>query len=102
MPSFATHKRFLRQHPYAFWYLIQAGPRYVGSIYLTHRDEVGVFINDDCRGRGFGAQAIRQLMTRHPRKRFLANINPYNETSIRFFNKLGFTHLQNTYAYEPN
>ena len=36
-------------------------------------------------------------MKRHPRKRFLANVNPRNKKSIAMFEAMGFRHLQNTY-----
>ncbi len=38
-----------------------------------------------------------KLMEAHPRKKYLANINPANERSIHMFEKLGFKHIQNTY-----
>ena len=41
--------------------------------------------------------SIEMLMEKHPRERFLANINPANERSIEFFRSLGFVHIQNTY-----
>lgn len=102
MPSFATHKRFIQSYPYRAWYLITVNKHYVGTVYLTRRDEIGIFIFRSLRGEGFGPTAIRLLMDKHPRKRFLANINPRNGSSVLLFRRLGFTHIQNTYAYEPN
>jgi len=91
----------MQAHPYRFWYLIMANKHPIGAIYLSHRDEIGIFIFYAYRGAGFGPEAIRQLMYKHPRKRFLANIAPRNAASILLFRRLGFTHLQNTYEYQP-
>jgi len=101
MPTFAQHKRFIRSYPYRFWYLIRVIPHYVGAIYLTRQNEIGVFIFRHHYHKGYGQEAVRQLMAKHPRKRFLANINPRNAMSIQFFERLGFNHLQNTYEYRP-
>ncbi len=97
MPTYRRHKTFIRSRPYAHWYLIKIDNEYVGSIYLTWADEIGVFLFPESWGRGYGEAAIRELMRKHPRERFLANINPRNGTSIRLFRRLGFTLLQNTY-----
>ena len=45
--------------------------------------------------------AVRMLMGRHPRPRYLANINPGNSLSKVLFRRLGFKHIQETFAYEP-
>ena len=102
LPTFAQHKRFMRQYPYRFWYLIQLEGKNVGTIYLTRHDEIGVHIAKELQGAGIGTEAIRLLMWKHPRKRFYANIAPSNWTSRFFFSNLGFKYRQATYAYEPN
>lgn len=96
MPSYEEHIAFIRSEPYQAWYLIEdAG--YVGSIYLTRQREVGLFIFIEQQGKGYGRLAIELLRAKHPGK-LLANINPANCRSIRFFETLGFEHIQNTYA----
>jgi RimJ/RimL family protein N-acetyltransferase len=97
MPSFVEHSSFVESNPYLAWYLIYDHAEVVGSIYLTKQREVGISIFNHFQGRGLGKEAIKLLMHRHPGK-FLANINPNNEVSIKFFNKLGFKHIQNTYV----
>lgn len=97
MPSLEEHCRFVQSRPYLAWYLIEEEPDgIVGAIYLSHMREVGLFIFNKYWNRGFGMQAIELLRAKHP-GRLLANINPANERSIRFFRKLGFKHIQNTY-----
>jgi len=108
MPSWEEHKDFMASQPYDAWYLIKVENAlppvvgdYVGAIYLTAVSEIGVGIFRSQRGHGYAREAIIELMRLHPRKRYLANINPKNETSIRFFSRLGFHHIQNTYELAP-
>ena len=44
--------------------------------------------------------ALRELMARHPRERFLANLNPGNAASAALFRKLGFRLIQHTYEVQ--
>ncbi len=97
LPSWEDHLAFIASRPYDAWYLIEAHNQLIGAIYLSKMSEIGVFILRDHRGHGHGKRAIELLMQRHPRDRFLANINPANRPSIEFFQALGFQHIQNTY-----
>jgi RimJ/RimL family protein N-acetyltransferase len=97
MPTIRSHKDFVRSHPYRAWYLILAGDDVVGSIYLTKNREIGVFVFKKHQRHGYGSAALTELMQRWP-GRFLANINPLNESSIGLFQRFGFKHIQNTYA----
>ena len=97
LPSWQDHLSFIASRPYDAWYLIEVDATPVGAIYLSAASEIGVFILRDHRGHGYGKSAIALLMERHPRERFLANINPANQPSIAFFKSLGFRHIQNTY-----
>jgi RimJ/RimL family protein N-acetyltransferase len=97
LPDRESHLAFIASRPYDAWYLIEAEGEPVGAIYLSKAGEIGVFILADRRGHGYGRRAIAMLMERHPRERFLANINPANTRSIAFFESLGFRHIQNTY-----
>jgi len=97
MPTWKQHVEFITRRPYAAWYLIKAHCHYVGAIYLTEMNEIGIGILARWRGSGLGPRAIRLLMRKHGRRRYLANINPYNETSIRMFRRIGFCIIQQTY-----
>lgn len=108
MPSEAEHMAFYFSRPYARWLLIEATPRdlhmtaqpgIVGAVYLTHQHEIGVGVLNEHRGNGYGEAAVKLLMHGSP-GRFLANVNPQNLASVRMFTRLGFKHIQNTYAYE--
>jgi len=97
MPSWRAHLRFVRSRPYHAWYLIEADGEIAGAAYLSKADEIGIFLFRSHQGRGLGPEAVKAVMKRHPRKRFLANVNPRNKGSIAMFEAMGFRHLQNTY-----
>ena len=104
MPTPGEHNAFVDRalkDEYHAWYLIQADSKFVGSIYLTDRYEIGVSVFKAHQGHGYGPMAVRLLMDvfRHAPK-FLANINPANEPSRKMFEKLGFKKIQETYSLE--
>ena len=98
-PPWRQHLKFFRSKPYRVWFMIlDDDDQVAGSVYLSKNDEIGVHLFKRFRKRGLGGPAVQELMERTPRKRYLANINPRNKASVRFFEKLGFEHLQDTYA----
>ena len=109
MPSFADHEAFFDSQPYREWFLIEipvADPivtsTYVGMIYLSKQYEIGLAIDREHRRHRFGRIALELLMARHRGARLLANINPGNEKSIRFFLRAGFEGpIQVTFVREP-
>jgi len=101
MPTFRQHQRFVRSVPYNAWHLIQVGDDWAGAIYLSRANEIGVFLFPPYRGSKLAPEAIRQLMVKHPRERYLANISPTNPASLWMFRRLGFLPLQHTYEYRP-
>ncbi len=98
MPSIEDHIDFVDSEPYLAWYFIVDDFQIVGSVYLTKQREIGISIGEDWRGCGYGSAAVKMLMERHPGK-FLANINPDNDVSIKFFAQFGAKHIQNTYEF---
>ena len=109
MPSRARHERFVRSHPYRDWFIVEdpgiedRRQRWVGSVYLTHLNEIGVAILQKHQGKGYGAAAVGNLMVEcKPSKivnggRFLANVAPGNDPSRRLFERLGGRIIQVTY-----
>lgn len=114
MPTFEEHVAFVEHPGYRVWNLILDGDVVVGSVYLTPRNELGIAIFKAHQRKGYATFAFNAMnkvwayMLRKHRNvvggntaSFLANINPNNEASIKFFESLGFVHIQNTYRYEP-
>lgn len=107
MPTWQQHRQFVCRRPYRHWYLIEVDGAWVGYVSATDRNEIGIVVLKAHRGKGYGPEAVKAFTDKHaplpaiPSQRsgrWLANINPKNERSIAMFEKLGFKHLQNTYA----
>lgn len=101
MPTWEEHVSFVNSHPYESWHFIVAeeGDDKLGAIYLSKQNEIGVFLFAEACGLGYGTEAICLLMMLHGPRRYLANINPRNTGSIKFFGKLGFRLCQLTYEF---
>ena len=100
MPTYEEHVKFIESEPYSKWYIIQIDDKKIGSIYLTKENEIGIFLKESIQRRGIGSNALNELIDINPGLRYLANINPKNEKSIKFFKKSGFKLIQ--YTYELN
>jgi RimJ/RimL family protein N-acetyltransferase len=110
MPSWEDHLSFTQRYPYRAWYLIRHGDESVGAIYLSRKYEIGIAIAKEHQGHGYGTWAVRELVRKWskwiPRKQPLrrkavfANVAPANAASKRFFEGLGFVHVQDTYALD--
>lgn len=101
MPPYAKHVDFVVSRPYKHWYIITLRHDIdyaVGSIYITHKNEIGIAIFKKYQGQGLGSEALKMISEMYPNAQLLANINPNNKRSIAFFRKHGFEHIQNTYS----
>lgn len=107
MPRREEHEAYVQRTPYAHWFLAQEGTEWLGSVSVTWRNEVGIVLFQDCRGRGYGKRVLEEFLRAvvplpaAPGERpgyFVANINPENARSIRLFQSLGFELIQHTYA----
>ena len=101
MPTFNEHVKFISSKPYSKWYIIRLNNTNVGSIYLTHLNEIGIHVIKEVRGKNIAKKALELVMIKNPKSRYLANINPKNKKSIKFFTKNGFKLIQYTYELIP-
>jgi RimJ/RimL family protein N-acetyltransferase len=107
MPMRDEHEAFIANTPYAHWYLIESDGEWLGYVSVSWRNEIGIVLFKEHRGKGVGREALRRLLAiafplpgeaaNFP-GHFVANINPSNEHSIRLFQSLGFELVQHTYA----
>ena len=105
LPPWEDHVAYVDGKPYRWWYLILVDAHYVGQVYASRQNEIGIIILREHRGKGYGKEAVKLLTAHAPLQaipgqragRWLANINPRNERSIRMFASLGFTLKQHTY-----
>ena len=102
MPTYSEHVKFVKSKPYSKWYIIQKSKIKIGSIYLSKNDEIGIFINKKFHREGLATKALELLMNKNPRSRYLANVNPKNLRSSKFFKKNNFKLIQHTYELEKN
>ena len=102
MPSYHEHLLFVSSKPYSKWYVILYGMNKVGSIYLTSQNEIGIFIKKSFQNRQIGDTALREIIKKNPKKRYLANVNPKNKKSIQFFKNHGFKLIQYTFELSKN
>ena len=100
MPTYSDHVKFVKSKPYTKWYIIQKSKIKIGSIYLSKNDEIGIFINEKFHGEGFATDAMKLVIDKNPRTRYLANVNPKNIRSTKFFKKNNFKLIQYTYELE--
>lgn len=98
LPTFREHIDFVKSRPYAAWYIIvEDDDNVIGSTYLTHNNELGIFIFKEHNGKGYGKRALEEVMDMHEPP-FYANINPLNEASKKLFEEIGFKYIQMTYV----
>ena len=102
LPTWEKHVEFIKNNTYQSWDIIWVDDVRIGNIYLTDRDELGIFLDKKSQSNGYGSIAINEFMKKNGKKRYLANINPTNYKSIQFFGKHGFIHIQNTYHKKIN
>ena len=97
MPSYNEHLKFIKSKPYTKWYIILKSKDRIGSIYLSKNDEIGIFLSKKYQGKNIGNDALKELIRKNPRERYLANVNPKNKKSSIFFKNNNFKLIQHTY-----
>ena len=100
MPTYLQHKKFIKSKPYSYWYIIFSEKNKIGTIYLTNINEIGIHTKKEFQSVKIEKIILKKLFSKHPRTRYLVNINPENKKSIQFFKKNGFKLLQLTYELE--
>ena len=100
MPTYNEHKKFVKSKPYSRWYIVVHSNKKIGSVYLSKNDEIGIFLKKEFRAQDIGKKVLETIIQKNPRKRYLANINPKNKKSIKFFKKNHFKLIQYTFELE--
>jgi len=97
MPTYNKHVAFVSAKPYSKWYVILYDTNKAGSIYLSSQNEIGIFIKKSFQGKQLENIALRKMIQKNPKKRYLANVSPQNKKSMRFFKNNGFKLIQYTF-----
>jgi len=100
MPTFKNHEKFIVSKPYFKWYIIYENFEKIGSAYLTKQDEIGIHFLDIKNHERLFLTLLEHIMKKHPRKRFLININPKNKKLKKIVEKNHFKLIQHTYELE--
>ena len=104
LPTYQEHKKFVENNPYRFWYLILNENKYIGVIYVTFGNVIG--INTVISSKEIYISAINSIINTHKpldeiksirNKFFVINVNPKNKLLIEAIKILGLSHIQNTY-----
>ena len=94
MPTYTEHINFVTSRPYLHWYIPTKDGKYVGSTYISKKNEIGIFFLEDHTHLGYGSQVLDILFEKHKNIQvFKANISPLNSDSIAFFANKGFKYL---------
>jgi len=48
MPSRSDHEEFVQKNPYRVWYLVKYKECYIGTVYLTYENHVGISLPSAC------------------------------------------------------
>jgi len=97
MPRFLHHKKFIQSNPYLYWYVIFFKNVKIGTVYLTSINEIGLHIKKEFKNVKIEKTILKKLFQKHPRNRYLVNVNPKNKKMIEFLKYNQFKMLQHTY-----
>jgi len=111
MPSYEQHVEFVESKPFRYWYLLRihdlGEPRYVGALEVTDLNEIGISVLNRYQRKGYATAAMMIFLATHKplsaivakrNPRWLANIAPTNADGKRFFEKRGFSQIQETWC----
>jgi RimJ/RimL family protein N-acetyltransferase len=103
MPSWDEHVAFIDGKPYKSWHFIVTNEdTVVGAIYLSKQNEIGIHVFRKHHGKRYGRAAVLELLAWHPGERLFANIAPFNQSSLKMFNDLGFHLVEHTFERYPS
>ena len=104
LTKYNDHKNFVANHPYRFWYFIQKCNNYIGVIYITYENVIGIHTLESYKNTYINS--LRAILNMHkplkPIKSirsefFIINVNPKNKILIEAIKTLGLQHIQNSY-----
>jgi len=99
MPTFEKHIKFVNSKPYLLWKIIYHDNIKSGSVYLTKQNEIGIFVKKEFQDEKIGSIVLKLIVKENGSGRYLANINPNNKKSIKFFKNHKFKLIQHTYEF---
>ena len=98
IPTYDEHVKFVLSEPYLKWYIILQENKKIGSVYLTHNDEIGLHLKKDCFVNDILQKIFELLRDIVPKNKFVVNVSPRNTKFMNFLKKNGFIISQQTYV----
>ena len=103
--TYDEHKKFVERHPYRYWLLVEFDGRYVGTLYVSYLNSIGVFLIDEVVDLlpeviKFIKENYRPLseIPSKRQKEFTINVSPENTRFIDILNSEGFKLKQKTFT----
>jgi hypothetical protein len=105
LPLYKEHVAFVENHPYRLWYLIKKSNDYVGSVYISHENTIGLALTENSDDVAIAALSF--ILSNHKplpgvksirNHNFCVNIHPANiwlQEIVK--NSFNGTHIQNTF-----
>ena len=104
MPTYNEHIEFVVNHPYRYWYIIEKLDKFIGSVYLTEQNIIGLNLYSETENDYIKTiELITKLHKPLPpiksirSKYFQVNVNPKNNVLINALESISMIHIQNTY-----
>ena len=69
----------------------------IGAAYMTNINEIGLHLKKEFQNLGIEKSILNKLLLKHPRSRYIINVNPKNKKRVQFLKKTGFSLIQHTY-----
>ena len=97
MPTYNEHCKFNNAKPYTLDYIIYEDKKRIGRLYVTHKDEVGVY----CLSEKYIPRVLDEVLAaaNDAHKAIFFNVSPNNELLNNYFRKKGLKVIQYTYKY---
>ena len=99
MPTYEEHIKFIISKPYYKWYIVKKDHDSIGAVYLTQINEIGISLVKRFDNEKIKNEVLELVMKKHPKKRYIVNINPKNKQGINFFKKRGIRLIQCSYEF---
>jgi len=107
MPSLSDHKKFVKKHPYLYWYIFSVGDIAIGTFYIKKDNSIGININNP------SILIVKKILKfifenfkpekeipSHTPNYFYINLADTNDKMKKILFKLGFLPIQVSYKIE--
>jgi len=107
MPEYHEHIEFYAGIPYKYWDLIRSNNKFIGAIYLSYNNEIGLHLFTEFNNKEIKYSVLQYFLSKYKplyevkgvrRDCFLVNLGPEDSETKEVLERFNFRHIQNTYA----